>query len=129
MEINNNKLLKVLDEKIDRVEKKLDRIEERLDRIEERLDRVEERLDRVEERLDKVEGENKTLYEKIVDMGFYFEETYGSKISAIFDKLQLIDEKQSIQKEKIKKHLNHNDALLMSHDIRITNLEKVVNSK
>lgn len=70
----------------------------------------------------------KQLEEKIIDKGFYFEEHYGKKIDIIFEKLQFNDQIKSKEDEQLQKYKKHNDTLLISHEVRITNLEKVVNS-
>ena len=44
-----------IDERLDKVDERLDGIDERLDKVDERLDRIDERLDKVDERLDKMD--------------------------------------------------------------------------
>ena len=61
-------------------------------------------------------------------MGCYFEENYGRKISAIFDKLQLNDQMKDIEKAELDKYIENNVARLISHNVRITKLENAVNS-
>jgi len=92
---------------------------------------------------DKIKDNNKMLIEmmdrrfnemeqKRIDDNFYFEHTYWDKISIIFDKLQLMEEKHELEKaeaEKIQQKIEHNSAKLMSHDFRISKLEPNINSK
>lgn len=53
-------------------------------------------IDEMNKRFDQME-------QKRIDDNFYFEHTYGEKISIIFDKLQLMDD---IKNKKIKKNKN-----------------------
>lgn len=101
IENNNEKLAKMMDDKIQDNNYKI--------------------FEYFEERFNKLE-------QKIIDNGFYFEEHYGKKIDIIFEKLQFNDQIKSIENKKLEKYKKHNDTLLMSHEVRITNLEKAVNS-
>ena len=81
-----------------------------------------------ENHLEKIDEKFKKVDEKIIDSNFYFEENYGRKIDIIFEKLQLEDEKKDVKIKEFEEFKSQNNAKLLSHDVRITKLEKVVNS-
>ena len=59
------------------------------------------------------------------------ENEYGQKISVIFDKIQLMDERLSVQdgqNQRFNKKFNNHDEILYSQDLRITELESKVSS-
>ena len=69
--------------------------------------------------------------EEILRQGILFENEYGNKISAIFDKLMLNDEikmKQDGEFTKFKTRFEYNDTVLKIHEDRITALEEKVGS-
>ena len=71
------------------------------------------------------------MEQKRIDDNFYFEHTYGEKISIIFDKLQLMDDIKKIEdreNQKYREKIDHVEDVLMSYDFRISKLEKKVNS-
>lgn len=93
-----------------------------------RFERVNKRFDEVDRRFEKIDEKFKKVDEKIIDSNFYFEENYGRKIDIIFEKLQLEDEKKDVKIKEFEEFKSQNNAKLLSHDVRITKLEKVVNS-
>ena len=101
METNNNKLLQIMEVKNNKLKQEI--------------------FEKIDEKFKKVD-------EKIIDSNFYFEENYGRKIDIIFEKLQLEDEKKDVKIKEFEEFKSQNNAKLLSHDVRITNLEKVVNS-
>lgn len=61
----------------------------------------------------------------------YLEFTYGEKISAIFDKIQSIEDimkRQEKENQKYRKSVDHHGDILYSHDFRISKLEDKVSS-
>ena len=122
METNNNKLLQIMEVKNNKLKQE---IFEEMDR---RFERVNKRFDEVDRRFEKIDEKFKKVDEKIIDSNFYFEENYGRKIDIIFEKLQLEDEKKDVKIKEFEEFKSQNNAKLLSHDVRITNLEKVVNS-
>ncbi len=61
----------------------------------------------------------------------YLEFTYGEKISAIFDKIQSIEDimkKQEKENQKYRKSVDRHGDILYSHDFRISKLEDKVSS-
>lgn len=67
------------------------------------------------------------MEQKRIDDNFYFEHTYGEKISIIFNKLQLMDdikEQENKENQKYKNKIEHNEDVLAMHDFRISKLEK-----
>ena len=84
-----------------------------------------------------MEANNEKLYkvmeakieEKIIDNNFYFEEKYGKKIDAMFEKIMMDDQKNDKKFDEYENYKALNNKRLLSHEVRITNLEKAVNSK
>lgn len=104
-------------------------------KIFEKFEQIDKKFEKVDERfndMDKKINENMEKLEiKIMDNACYFEVTYGQKIDAIFEKLQINDEtlvKEKKDYEKFKKRFEHNDIILASHDFRIQKLEQQVNA-
>lgn len=127
-------IYKKMDENDERLERKIDKKLEYLEnKIDENREYLENKIDENREYLEnKIDENHKYLEKKIVDNAFYFEHTYGEKISAIFDKLQLNDDLKKIENEeneKIQEQIEKNSAKLMSHELRISALEKKFNSK
>ena len=61
----------------------------------------------------------------------YLEYTYGEKISAIFDKIQSMEEimlRNEKENQKYRERVDHHSDILYSHDFRISNIEKKVSS-
>jgi len=61
----------------------------------------------------------------------YLEYTYGEKISAIFDKIQSMEEimiRNEKKNQKYREVVDHHSDILYSHDFRISNIEKKVSS-
>ena len=61
----------------------------------------------------------------------YLEYTYGEKISAIFDKIQSMEEimiRNEKENQKYREVVDHHSDILYSHDFRISNIEKKVSS-
>ena len=118
---------KYLEQKIDNVQANLEqKLEDSHKYLEQKIDDVKVSLE------EKINDSHKYLEQKIIDNGFYFEHTYGEKISAIFDKLQLNDDLKKIdekENKKIQKQIEKNSAELMSHELRISKIEKEINSK
>lgn len=108
MEENNNKLLQIMEVKNNKLKQEI-------------FEEMDRRFEKIDENFKKVD-------EKIIDSNFYFEENYGRKIDIIFEKLQLEDEKEDVKIKEFEEFKNQNNAKLLSHDVRITKLEKVVNS-
>ena len=126
---NNEKLLNVLDTKIqENNEKLLNVIDTKLDtKIQENNEKL---LNVIDSKIEtKIESKLSIIEQKMMDGFFYFEENYGKKIDIIFEKIQLDNEMNEIKYKEFEKNINHNESTLMSHEIRITNLEKSLNSK
>ncbi len=102
MEANNEKLYKVMEAKIE-------------EKIKENNKILDKRFDQLEE--------------KIIDNNFYFEEKYGKKIDAMFEKIMMDDQKNDKKFDEYENYKALNNKRLLSHEVRITNLEKAVNSK
>lgn len=131
VESNNEKLVQMMDNKIQANNEKLVQMMD--DKIQANNEKLVQIMD------DKIQTNNykiieyfekrfKQLEEKIIDNSFYFEEHYGKKIDIIFEKLQFNDQIKSKEDEQLQKYKKQNDTLLISHEVRITNLEKVVNA-
>ena len=116
---NNTNLIAEMDKRMDK------RFEENNKMIIEEIDkRMDKRFDEVNKRFEQME-------QKRIDDNFYFEHTYGEKISIIFDKLQLMEDIKKIEdkeNQKYRKKVDHIEDMLMSYDFRISKLEKKVNS-
>lgn len=113
MEANNEKLYKVMDEKI---EANNEKISVMIDgKIKENNKILDKRFDQLEK--------------KIIDNNFYFEEKYGKKIDAMFEKIMMDDQKNDKKFDEYENYMALNNKRLLSHEVRITNLEKAVNSK
>ena len=108
MEEKNNKLLQIMEVKNNKLKQEI-------------FEEMDRRFEKIDEKFKKVD-------EKIIDSNFYFEENYGRKIDIIFEKLQLEDEKKDVKIKEFEEFKSQNNAKLLSHDVRITKLEKVVNS-
>ena len=115
MEENNNKLLQIMEVKNNKLKQEI-------------FEEMDRRFEIVDRRFEKIDENFKKVDEKIIDSNFYFEENYGRKIDIIFEKLQLEDEKEDVKIKEFEEFKNQNNAKLLSHDVRITKLEKVVNS-
>lgn len=124
LENNNQKLIEMMDIKVENNNQKL--IEEMDKRMDSKIKNNNKQLiEEMNRRFDEME-------QKRIDDNFYFEHTYWDKISIIFDKLQLMEEKHELEKaetEKIQQKIENNSAKLMSHDFRISKLEQNINSK
>ena len=128
----NNKILmremdKIIDHKIEKNNKVL-------------IQQMEETMD---QKIDtSLEKNNKVLMQQMENMInkseerqngklAYLEFTYGEKISAIFDKIQSIEDmikENQKQSEKYWKKVDRHDDILYSYDLRISKLEGMVNS-
>ena len=115
MEANNNKLLQIMEVKNNKLKQEI-------------FEEMDKRFEEVDRRFEKIDENFKNVNEKIIDSNFYFEENYGRKIDIIFEKLQLEDEKEDVKIKEFEEFKSQNNAKLLSHDVRITKLEKVVNS-
>ena len=108
-------------------------VEEMDKRIDEKLEQNNKMLiERMDGRFDEVNHKFEQMEQKRIDDNFYFEHTYGEKISIIFDKLQLMDDIKKIEEketQKYRKKVEHNGDVLALHDFRISKLEKKINSK
>ena len=90
-----NRINKGVDEKIETIlVKKLTETEKRINK------RIDDSHRYLEQKINNVQA---NLEQKIIDNGFYFEHTYGEKISAIFDKLQLNDDLKKIDEKENKR--------------------------
>ena len=108
------------------------------------MQKIDEKMD---EKIDKaLSKNNETLMKKIrKEINFeiiesekrqnsklaYLEYTYGEKISAIFDKIQSIEEimiRNEKENQKYRKSVDHHSDILYSHDFRISSIEKKVSS-
>lgn len=126
MEENNNKLLQVMEENNNKL---LQIMEVKNNKLKQEIfEEMDRRFEIVDRRFEKIDENFKKVDEKIIDSNFYFEENYGRKIDIIFEKLQLEDEKEDVKIKEFEEFKNQNNAKLLSHDVRITKLEKVVNS-
>ena len=112
MKINNQKLANMMDEKIEANNEKISIM------IDEKIKENNKILDK---RFDQLE-------EKIIDNNFYFEEKYGKKIDAMFEKIMMDDEKNKAEHKEFENYMALNNSKLLSHEVRITKLEKTVNS-
>lgn len=137
LDLNNDKLLKIMDENNDKLLHTMEENNNKLLQImevknnklkQEIFEEMDRRFEIVDRRFEKIDENFKKVDEKIIDSNFYFEENYGRKIDIIFEKLQLEDEKEDVKIKEFEKFKNQNNAKLLSHDVRITKLEKVVNS-
>lgn len=132
LENNNKKIF----EKFDQIDKRFEQVDERFNQMDKKFDKKIGKLEiKMNENMSKLEtkinGNVDKLETKIIDNGCYFEVTYGQKIDAIFEKLQINDEtlvKEKQDYERFKKRFEHNDTILASHDIRIHKLEQQVNA-
>ena len=62
------KLEKILDEKLEPVYERLDRLESRMDAIESRMDVIESRMDAIESRMDAIESDMKDVKKRLGNM-------------------------------------------------------------
>ena len=132
---NNEILMKKMDEKID---KALSKNNETL------MKKIDEKMDK---KIDKALSKNNdTLMKKIKkEINFeiiesekrqnsklaYLEYTYGEKISAIFDKIQSMEElmkRNEKENQKYRRIVDHHSDILYSQNLRISDLEKKVSS-
>ena len=129
MEENNNKLLQIMEVKNNKLKQEIfEEMDRRFEIVNKRFDEIDKRFEEVDKRFEKIDEKFKKVNEKIIDSNFYFEENYGRKIDIIFEKLQLEDEKKDVKIKEFEEFKSQNNAKLLSHDVRITKLEKVVNS-
>lgn len=115
LEINNKKLINEFNSKFEQIDKKIEVFGNKVDQ---RFKNLENKLDREVDRLEV----------KIMDNNCYFEETYGKKINAMFEKIMMDDEKNKAEHKEFDNYMALNNSKLLSHDVRITKLEKTVNS-
>ena len=115
LEINNKKLINEFNSKFEQIDKKIEVFGNKVDQ---RFKNLENKLDREVDRLEV----------KIMDNSCYFEETYGKKIDAMFEKIMMDDEKNKAEHKEVENYMELNNSKLLSHEVRITKLEKAVNS-
>ena len=132
---NNETLMKKMDEKIDKAliknnETLMQKIDKKMDeKIDNALSKNNETLMKKikkEINLEIIESE-KRQNSKLA----YLEYTYGEKISAIFDKIQSMEEimiRNEKKNQKYREVVDHHSDILYSHDFRISNIEKKVSS-
>ena len=118
-EENNKVLMEKMDKKFEENNKVL--MEKMDKKFEENNKILMKEMDRRIEKLDRsINGKLAVL-----------ENEYGQKISVIFDKIQLMDERLSVQdgqNQRFNKKFNNHDEILYSQDLRITELESKVSS-
>ena len=113
---NNETLMKKMDEKID----------EKIDKALSKNNEVLMKKIKKEINFEIIESE-KRQNSKLA----YLEYTYGEKISAIFDKIQSMEEimiRNEKENQKYREVVDHHSDILYSHDFRISNIEKKVSS-
>lgn len=113
---NNEALMQKMDEKID----------EKIDKALSKNNEVLMKKIKKEINLEIIESE-KRQNSKLA----YLEYTYGEKISAIFDKIQSMEEimiRNEKENQKYREVVDHHSDILYSHDFRISNIEKKVSS-
>lgn len=132
---NNETLMKKMDEKIDKaliknnetLMQKIDKkIDEKIDKALSKNNEVLMKKIKKEINLEIIESE-KRQNSKLA----YLEYTYGEKISAIFDKIQSMEEimiRNEKENQKYREVVDHHSDILYSHDFRISNIEKKVSS-
>ena len=119
---NNVKIADIIDEKVDNSTKEIaSEIQLILRQINSKFLEIDEKFSKIDKRFDELE-------EKIDFNKSYFEKNYGQKIEFLIDKIKLNDQIRIMDNKELEIYLKHNQELLNSHDIRITNLEKVANS-
>ena len=132
---NNETLMKKMDEKIDKaliknnealMQKMDEKIDEKIDKALSKNNEVLMKKIKKEINLEIIESE-KRQNSKLA----YLEYTYGEKISAIFDKIQSMEEimiRNEKENQKYREVVDHHSDILYSHDFRISNIEKKVSS-
>ena len=134
IEVNNEKLANLIDEKIEANNEKLaNLIDEKIiannGRIADFMEMNNEALLlKLDKRFEKIEREIKEIKIKVNYDKAYFEETYGQKDNILFQKVELNERLHAIERKELDKYKKENNERLNSYDVRITNLEKVVNS-
>lgn len=118
LEINNKKLINEFNSKFEQIDKRFEQIDERFEQVDKKFKNLENKLDREVDRLEV----------KIMDNNCYFEETYGKKINAMFEKIMMDDEKNKAEHIEFENYMALNNSKLLSHEVRITKLEKTLNS-
>ena len=124
---NNKILVNEIDKKTDqKIEKAMKKMNEAMDqKIGIAMQKMNETMDqKIESALNESE---KRQNSKLA----YLEFTYGEKISAIFDKIQSIEDimkRQEKENQKYRKSVDHHGDILYSHDFRISKLEDKVSS-
>ena len=118
-----------MQDQIGGIQDKIDGMQDQIGGIQDKIDGMQNQMNQFEERIDKkIYEAQRNQNRKLA----YFEHVYGGKITAIFDKLQLIDDMRNLDKEdqeKFKNQIELNSAEIMMHDSRISKLENVFNSK
>ena len=132
---NNETLMQKMDEKIDKaliknnealMQKMDEKIDEKIDKALSKNNEVLMKKIKKEINLEIIESE-KRQNSKLA----YLEYTYGEKISAIFDKIQSMEEimiRNEKENQKYREVVDHHSDILYSHDFRISNIEKKVSS-
>ena len=132
---NNETLMQKMDEKIDKaliknnealMQKMDEKIDEKIDKALSKNNEVLMKKIKKEINLEIIESE-KRQNSKLA----YLEYTYGEKISAIFDKIQSMEEimiRNEKENQKYRERVDHHSDILYSHDFRISNIEKKVSS-
>ena len=135
---NNQFLIQEMDKRIDKkIEEKLKKnnqylIQQMNERMDKKFEEFEQRMNQKFE--DYEQGISKKLEEadrKLNGKLAIFEKEYGEKISAIFDKIQLIDDikkNTDYENQKYFERIENHDDLLYSHELRISELEDKVSS-
>ncbi|MBQ3415180.1 MAG: hypothetical protein IJH39_07530 [Clostridia bacterium] len=124
---NNQFLIQEMDKRIDnKIEEKLKKNNQYL--IQQMNERMDKKFEDFEQKMNKkLEETDRKLNGKLA----IFEKEYGEKISAIFDKIQLIDDikkNTDYENKKYFERIENHDDLLYSHELRISELEDKVSS-
>ena len=143
LEINNKKLINEFNSKFEQIDGKLVQIDSRFEQIDGKLVQIDKRFEQIDRRFEeldnkfdkkinnlecKLDKEIRRLEEKIIDNAFYFEENYGKKIDAMFEKIMMDGEKNKVEHKEFENYMALTNSKLLSHEVRITELEKTSNS-
>lgn len=129
IEANNVKIADIIDEKVDNSTKEIaSEIQLILRQINRKFLEIDGKFSKFDEKFSKIDKRFDELEEKIDFNKSYFEKNYGQKIEFLIDKIKLNDQIRIMDNKELEIYLKHNQELLNSHDIRITNLENVANS-
>ena len=99
------KLEKILDEKLEPVYERLDRLESRMDAIESRMDVIESRMDAIESRMDAIESDMKDVKKRLSNIeGAFYEEFHPLLVTHAIPRLSSVERKLE---DEVIPQLNH----------------------